>query len=408
MALKIGKKSSLPVAFGLVSFTIANLALGGDWPRFLGPLGNGVYEGPDFTPALQTVWKKETGEGFAAPVVAGGKVVLFHRKNNRETVDCFDAKTGKAVWSHSYATAYRDDFGFDEGPRATPTIYGGRVFTLGAEGKLTATDFASGKQLWQADVMPRYKVKKGYFGAAGAPVADENRVIINAGGPEAGIVAFDAASGKQLWASTGDEASYSSGTIATIHGKKLALFFTRNGLVALDPASGAVRYAMKWRARSAASVNAATPLVSGNQVFLSSSYETGAILLDATAAGDWNKVWSSDDAISNHYSTCVLKDGYLYGFHGRQEQGQTLRAVEWRSGKVAWEVEGLRAGTVTLLGNRLMVLTEKGEIQIGAASPKGFKPDVKKRVVDGLVRAFPAVADGMIYVRGDRGLIAMK
>ena len=402
------KRFKLPVALGLVSFTIANLAWAGDWPRFLGPLRNGVYEAADAPATLQTAWKQDAGEGFAGPVVAAGKLILFHRKNNREIIDCLDARTGKAVWSSAYPTAYRDDFGFDEGPRATPVIDSGRVFTFGAEGKLTATDFATGKQLWQIDVIARYKVKKGYFGAAGAPVVDDNRVIVNAGGPEAGIVAFDAATGKQLWTATSDEASYSSGTIATIHGKKLAIFFTRNGLAALDPATGAVRYSMKWRARNAASVNAATPLVSGNQVFLSSSYETGAILLDATASGDWKKVWSSDDAISNHYSTCVLKDGYLYGFHGRQEQGQTLRAVEWKTGKVAWEVEGLRAGTVTLLHDRLMVLTENGEMRIGAASPKGFKPDVKKRVVDGLVRAYPAVADGMIYVRGDRGLIALK
>jgi outer membrane protein assembly factor BamB len=158
-------------------------------------------------------------------------------------------------------------------------------------------------------------------------------------------VAFEAATGKVLWTATDDEASYSAPVVATIGGLRHALFFTRNGLVDLDPASGKVRFQFRWRSRSHASVNAAAPLVIGNLVFLSASYETGAALL--RIEGDKpTEVWTSDNALSNHYATSVHRDGFLYGYHGRQEFGQSLRCVELKTGKVLWTANAFGAGTV--------------------------------------------------------------
>ncbi len=170
-------------------------------------------------------------------------------------------RRARPIWTVEYPTAYRDDFGFDEGPRAIPVIAGGRIFTHGADGMLQALDFASGRKLWAVDTRRDFSVAKGYFGAASSPLVDGDRVLLNVGGRNAGIVAFDAATGKTVWTATSDEASYSSPVMADIAGQRTAVFFTRAGLVALDPASGTVRYQHRWRARMAASVNAATPLV---------------------------------------------------------------------------------------------------------------------------------------------------
>jgi outer membrane protein assembly factor BamB len=257
--------------------------------------------------------------GLSGPVVVQNRVILFHRVSNREVVEAIDAASGKTQWQYAYPTSYRDDFGFEEGPRAAPTVAGGRVFVYGAEGVLRAADLATGKWLWSVDVMKAYAVEKGFFGAAGAPLHFEGRVIINAGGKDAGIVAFDAATGRELWRATADPAGYSSGVAATLNGKPSAVFFTRTGLAVLDPATGAVINQMRWRSRSNASVNAATPLVEGNRIFLSASYGTGAVLIDAA---NWKAVWSGDDSLSNHYATSVKVGPYLYGFHGRQETGQ--------------------------------------------------------------------------------------
>src|SRR5262249_38739762 len=150
-----------------------------------------------------------------------------------------------------------------------------------------------------------------------------------------GIVAFDAVTGAVAWKATDDEASYSSGVSATIDNERHAVFLTRAGVVDVNPADGHVRFAMPFRSRNDASVNAATPLIIGNLVFVSASYKTGAALLEVHGS-EYKKIWSNDESMENHYSTCVYRDGFLYGFHGRQEYGQSFRAVELKTGKVAW------------------------------------------------------------------------
>src|ERR1700730_16014789 len=183
-----------------------------DWPQFLGPTRNGIYTGSDLAqswppsgPAV--VWKRDAGQGFSAPVVAQGRLILFHRIANRETVEAMDAKTGRKVWLFDYPTAYQDDFGFDEGPRAAPLIAGGRIYTLGAEGVLHAIDFATGKKLWSVATREKFGAEKGFFGAASGPLVEGGRVLVNVGGPNgAGIVAFEQETGKVLWTATSDEA----------------------------------------------------------------------------------------------------------------------------------------------------------------------------------------------------------
>lgn len=378
-----------------------------DWPQFLGPARDGVSAEsvrpwPSSGPAV--LWKKNVGAGFAAPVVARGKLLLFHRAGNAEVLEAFEATTGKGLWKFESPTSYRDDFGFDEGPRAAPTVDGGRVFTYGAEGVLTAVDLATGKKLWSVNVSQRYQVEKGFFGAAGAPLVHQGRVLLNAGGRNgAGAVAFDASTGRELWKATNDEASYSSGLIANLGGKPRALFFTRNGLTVLDPATGAVVQQVRHRSRSRASVNAATPLVDGDDVFVSASYGTGALLLSVG-----KPVWTNDDSLSNHYSTSVKSKPYLYGFHGRQEEGQALRCVEWKTGKVLWSEEGYGAGTLYLAGARLLILRENGELVLAEASPSAYRPLAKARVLPGKVRAYPALADSLYFARNEDTLIALR
>jgi outer membrane protein assembly factor BamB len=380
---------------------------GSDWPQLLGPERNGISAEavkPWAASGPVLLWKKQIGAGFAAPVVAQGKLLLFHRTGNSETLEALDPTTGKPVWKYEGKTNYRDDFGFDEGPRAAPTVEGGRVFTYGAEGVLTAVDLNTGKKLWSVDVMNRYQVEKGFFGAAGAPLVYDGRVMINAGGKGgAGIVAFDAATGRELWKATNDEASYSSGAMATIGGRALALFFTRNGLTAVDPASGAVVQQVRHRSRSRASVNAATPLADGNEIFVSASYGTGALLLN-----NGKPVWTNDDSLSNHYSTSVKLDGHLYGFHGRQEEGQALRCVECKTGKVLWSEEGYGAGTLYSAGGQLLILRESGELVLAAASAKGYQPLAKAKILPGTVRTYPALSNGLFFARNTDTLIALR
>ena len=407
-------RSCAVVVLMLLFETLAgSVAVSADWPQFLGPNRDGVYPGNDLAgqwPAggPSILWKKDIGQGFAGPVVASGKLVLFHRMEDRETVDCLDAKTGNPLWRGQYPTHYQDDFGFDEGPRATPTIVDGKIFTFGAEGVLTCWNLADGKSIWRVDTKESFTAPKGFFGMACSPLVDGSTVIVNIGGGNgAGVVAFDKSTGKVLWKATDDEASYSSPVAATIGGKRYALVFNRAGLVALDPTSGKQYFRFPWRSRSHASVNAATPLVIDNRIFLSASYGTGAALLVFKESGP-QTIWSGDNILSNHYATSVYHDGFLYGFDGRQETGPNLRCVEVKSGAVKWSQDSFGAGTLMLAGDRLLILTEKGELILAPAMPDGFRPRARAQILPFDSRAYPALADGLYYARSKDKLVCVS
>ena len=329
----------LVIASMLIVLAVGMETGAADWPQILGPDRNGIYSGPELSETWgpdgpPVAWRNEVGAGLSGPVIVDGRVVLFHRVRDREVVEAFDAETGTSLWQYGYPTTYRDDFGFDEGPRAVPVVADGVVYTFGAQGQLHAVDLESGEGLWSEDTMKSYRVRKGFFGAAGSPLVEDGRVIANIGGRDAGIIAFDAKTGEVLWRATRDGASYSSPVGVTISDRRYAIFFTQNGLVGLDPEAGDVVFERRWRSRSASSINAASPVVIDDLIFLSAEYGPGAGVLR------WDgrrltELWSSNDVLSNHYSTSVYRDGYLYGYHGRQEFGPSLRAVEFETGKVA-------------------------------------------------------------------------
>jgi outer membrane protein assembly factor BamB len=387
------------------------IAAADDWPQYLGVNRDGVYRGApiaDSWPAggPRVVWKKQVGAGFSGPVVAEGKLILFHRIRGEEIVEALDVKTGAPIWRYAYPTTYRDDFGFDEGPRAVPVVSGGVVYTFGAQSQLHAVGLADGKKRWSEDTATKYNVPKGFFGAAGSPLVEDGRVIANVGGRGAGIVAFDAATGKELWRATDDAASYSSPVSATIGGRKLVIFLTRTTLIGLDPAKGAVVFSRPWRARQAASVNAATPVVVGDLIFVSAEYGPGAGVLRVEGS-NLVDVWTDVDTLNNHYATVVQAGGVLYGFHGRQEFGQALRAVDLKTGKVRWSQEQFRAGSILLAGTRLLIMREGGELVLAEASPAAFKPLARAQVLPAVVRAFPALDNGILYVRNETTMVAL-
>src|SRR5688572_12553144 len=196
-----------------------------DWPQLLGPLRNGVTPQTNLAEAWpkegpKVLWKAKVGAGWSGPVVASNRVVMFHRLEAKEVVDCFNAMTGVREWRAEYPTSYRDDFSFDDGPRATPAIDSDRVFTFGANGILNCWSFFTGSNLWRVDTREQFKTEKGFFGIACSPLVESNTVILNLGGRGAGIVAFDKSSGRVLWKATDEGASYSSPAAATISGRR--------------------------------------------------------------------------------------------------------------------------------------------------------------------------------------------
>ncbi len=392
---------------------VALAGLGADWPQFLGPSRNGTSAETglaDTWPAKgpPVVWDREVGDSYASPVIARGRLLLFHRIGNEDVLQDLDAATGKPGWKYAYPTSYSDALGKGDGPRSTPVVAAGKVYLLGAGGQLHCVDARTGKKVWARELLSEYTVPNSFFGFGSSPLVEGKLLIVNVGGDGSGIVAFDQGSGKKVWKATSDEASYASPIAATVDGVRHVFFFTRTGLVSLDPASGKVRFSKRWRSRQFASVNAASPvLLGGNHLFLTASYDTGAVLLKVKKDGV-EEVWKNNTSLSAHFSTPVAVGDQLYGFDGRQEFGAQLRCLDWKTGKVRWTEKGFGCGSLLAADGKLFVLGEHGELVLLKSSPDRYIEKARATVLGSPCRALLALSNGLLYARDGRKLVCWK
>ncbi|MCS6865017.1 MAG: PQQ-binding-like beta-propeller repeat protein [Gemmataceae bacterium] len=401
----------------LLSLSVVLAGTGGglaaDWPQFLGPHRDGHspetqlnWNWPPTGPKV--LWTFNAGSGWAGPVVAGQRLIFFHRLGDEEIVVCLDPATGQEQWKHRSATNYQDDFGFDNGPRATPTIAGNTVYTLGAAGELTALELTTGKKIWARNLLKDYQASKGFFGVACSPLVVDGKVLVNVGAKGAGIVAFDAASGQEVWKSTDDGASYSSPTTAQLDGQQVAVFYTRRGLRVVNPANGRSLYDIEWKPRDTNSVQAATPLVWNDEIFLSASYGTGALLVRCRK-GELTEVWSNNQSLSSQYTTAVRVGEYLYGTDGRSDFGTgQMRCVAWKTGQVKWRETKYGVASVIAVDGGIVALTENGDLVRFDASPDGYKERARATILGKPTRAMPALAEGRLFARDAKKLIAVS
>lgn len=388
--------------------------IGEDWPQFLGLRGTGISgetgllaRWPSGGPPV--AWSLRVGTGYSAPSVRGNLVVLFHRQGDEEVVEAFQADSGEFVWRHAYPTAYEDPYGYNNGPRCTPLLTQTHCYTFGAEGRLSCLELSTGNRIWMRDTAADFNIPMAFFGVGSTPILEGNLLIVMVGGqPNSGMVAFDAESGKTIWQNVGlkswaepetryhrDDklASYSTPLAATIHGKRHLLCLMRPGLVSLDPKTGTTNFSHFFRSTLRDSVNAARPVVVGDEVFLSAAYDVGAVLLKVHADGKGaDTVWQDELAMQNHWSTSIYHNGYLYGFSGRHEAGSTFRCIEFKTGKVKWQTVDVNAndvpdpkdgrgatppkfygrGSAVLADGKFIVLGEQGTLALVEINPEKF------------------------------------
>ena len=383
-----------------------------DWPQFLGPARNGIADASEknlpeaFDAEPKVLWEKPLGSGHAGPAVVGGKVIVFHREGGDSVVEALDAATGKGVWRTAFPTAYRDSFGMDEGPRATPAVSEGRVYVHGADGVLTALALADGKQLWQVDTVKDFESPQGFFGRACAPLVQGGLVIITPGGPGGkAVAAFDAQTGALKWASAEDEASYSSPVMTS---PAVLTCWLRNHLTTLNPGTGKVFGHEYLRPDMEASVSAGTPILTDHGWFLSAEYGVGSSLWDIGPDGSLKMTWSSADGVNSHYATPVYHHGHIYGFDGRQESGQTLRCWNTSTHEVKWNSPRVKGGTVLLVKDKLIVVTESGELWIVPASPAKFDQLTTVQIMRSGHRGHTAYSDGVLFARDAEKLVGVS
>jgi len=382
-------------------------ASAGDWPQILGPNRNGQAEGEQLAESWpssgpKVLWRYKLGSGYAGAAVAGERVVVFHRVDSSERVECLNAQSGKSVWKCDFPANYRPGYNPDAGPRCVPLIAGGKVYVFGAAGDLHAVNVDDGEKIWTRELYADYGGQDGYFGAGSTPILAGGKLLVNVGGRGAGIVAIDPATGKTLWQASEEAASYSSPVTVKIGDPEMAIFVTRMNCVAADPASGRVTNLFAFGQRGP-TVNAATPLVFGGKLFVTSSYGVGAALatLDGTSA---KRVWANDDTMSSQYATPVAHNGHLYGIHGREDVGVAeLRCIEASTGKVKWSKSGYGVAHLILAGDKLLIQKSDGHIALAAADPAKYRELAAFRLSREPARALPALANGRLYVRTGSG-----
>jgi outer membrane protein assembly factor BamB len=384
------------------------------------------------------VWQTTIGTGYAAPAISGGRLYHFARFGNAARLTCFNSETGAELWKCEHPSDYEDMLGYNNGPRATPVVDGEQVYTYSAEGALQCVRVANGEPVWRNDTMRDFNVVKNFFGVGSTPLVWGDLLLVNVGGSPAGsppdvyaasgnvrpdgsaIVAFDKRTGKMRWKTGDDLASYASPVAARIGGRDIVFMFARGGLLAIDPVKAQTLAHFPWRARILESVNASSPVVVGNEVFISETYQLGSALVRFTGSG-FEEVWSDrnrrrDRAMALHWNTPIEHQGYLYGSSGYHAPEAELRCVEWRTGQVMWSQPDMGRSSLLLVEDTLVCLSEDGTLRLVRAIPQKYDELAKWELTssDGApllaypAWAAPALAHGLLYVHGADRLVCLR
>lgn len=391
----------------LVTLAFASPGVAADWPQLLGPNRDGVAtdeklleEWPKSGPDV--VWQREVGAGYSGIVVAKGRAFLFHRVDDELVVDAVEATSGKPIWQRRFETRFRTGFVDDDGPRATPVVTGNSLLLYGPQGRLWSLAADTGKTNWLRNTHEDFGAPEGYFGAGSTPLVEGDRVLVNVGSRNgAGIVGFDLATGKTAWLATDEYASYSSPVGVTIDGTRHAIFATRLKCVSLDPKTGKVRFEFPFGERGP-TVNAASPLVVGDHLFLSAHYGVGAVWGTIGKAA-FDESWRSDRVLSAHYTSPIEADGKIYGIDGQERVGPgELRCIDPDEKTVLWSRPDFGYGQLLRAGDKFLAVQNSGDLVLFDANTKKYDERARARVLGQNSRVPPALANGLLYVRDRR------
>lgn len=373
----------------------ATTAWAADWPQWRGPNVDGIGRDalPAGQPRLSVAWTASIGVGYAAATVADGRVYTAGWSNGRDTIFCFDADTGKQVWTHSYPCG-RSNKMHEGGPAATPAVHDGRVYTLSREGQMFCLDAASGKVVWEKNLARELSVRSPEWDFSGSPVVDRGRLLIDIGM----ILAIEPSTGRIIWQSDDYGAAYSTPVAFEQGGKRYLAVFPRSGLVILDAGSG--REIARHRWETSYGVNAATPIVHDGRIFITSGYNTGCALLAFNGRG-LAVLWESRE-MRGQMATPVLIGEHLYGFDESQ-----LKCMAWSTGERAWAHRGLGKGAIAAAGQTLVIQSEDGDIILAPATPAGYREIARVKAFDARrCWVMPTVANGRIFARSPEGALA--
>ena len=383
-----------------------------DWPQWRGPARDAVLTAaqvPAQWPSAYTrAWRVDVGEGYASPVVAGGRVIVHSRRDPEEVVTAIDLASGRVGWQQKYAATFaKNQYAtrMAKGPNATPLVSGGRVFTLGVTGVLVAWHAATGAEVWRRDYSSAIDTSKLFCGTAASPLLVNGSLIVQVGSDVKGgrVLALDPATGAERWSWTGPGPGYASPVVITAAGAPQLVTLTNQSVVGIDPATGrqlwTTAFPDEWHE------NIVTPVWTGEAIVVSGPRQ-GTRALRVTREGDrWTvaEAWKNA-AVTMYMSTPVIGDGLVYGLSSKQK-GQFI-ALDAKTGAVQWSTEGREGehASVLLAPRHVLFLTNGGDLVVARRGAAAFALEQRYDVADAETWAMPVLLGGDLIVRDATGV----
>lgn len=382
-----------------------------DFPGYRGQDRDGIVRGPklprDWTAVPpRELWRQPIGRGYASLAIVGEALVTIEQRRADEAVVCYDASTGKECWVYRYPASFTEALG-GPGPRATPTIADGKVYSLGATGHLACLDLATGAKVWSAEVLTDNANIQ--WGQSGSPLVYDRFVVVNPGKQTAAaagraLLAFDRATGQPAWNAGDHRAGYSSPMLATLAGRRQILVFDGEGLAGHDDITGQELWRHAWPTMN--DINVAQPVVlSGDRVFISSGYGVGCTLLQiANSGGQWSAtpLWRNK-LLRCKFTSPVLHEGHLYGL----DEG-ILVCLDGQTGERRWRDGRFGHGQLLLHDSLLFILSDTGEFALVEANPQAYRKLGSVRALTGKTWNYLALAHGRAWLRNDQEMVCYE
>lgn len=426
------RKSLSPLSLTILMIAFAaSPAIADDWPQWRGPHRDGTWHETGIlekfdAPKMDWRWRVDLSSGYSGPTVARGRVYVTDRlvtPEQIERVHCFDADTGKSLWTHAYPCAYRD-VGYDAGPRASVLVHDGLAYSFGTMGHFYCFDAETGAVKWHKNVAEEFGVEMPIWGLAASPLIEGDLVILHIGGqPDASFVAFDRRSGELKWRSLPDKASYAAPIVIDQAGRRVLIGYTAANVVGLNPQTGEVYWTHPFPPRKVV-IGISTPVVSRDRLFLTNFFD-GAMMLrlhkDRPGVEElWKRAGEDEkntDALHSIISTPLFRGDFIYGVDSYGE----LRCLEAATGQRVWEdrtaVPRARWATIHFVTNRdkVWMFNERGELIIADLSPSGYREISRAKLIDptldqlrerdGVCWSHPAFAMKRVFARNDKELV---
>jgi outer membrane protein assembly factor BamB len=374
-----------------------------DWPEFRGRNRDGVVLHSSLRrdwgvnpPRLR--WKHPIGLGWSSFAIVDGLAFTQEQRLEDEAVVCYDVETGKELWAHTDAGRFTHPVG-GTGPRATPTVFDGRVYTLGATGILNCLDPRSGRKIWSRNILADAQVENVEYGMSGSPLvynAYEGLVVVNPGGPQGhGVAAYNQLTGKPVWSAGNGKASYASPQVSVVGGSLRLLMFDAEGLAIHDRETGTEICTFPWT--NGPAVNAMQPILVGDdKIFIGNGYTVGSALIRATQQnGNWSlqEVWKTKQ-LKLKFNCAVERNGFLYGL----DEG-ILSCFDAATGKRKWKEGRYGYGQMLVVDDVLLIQAETGEVVLVEASPDAFREIARFQALEGKTWNHPVLYKGLLVVR---------